>query len=61
MSLLMSILVALIIICVLLWGVNKLLGVLIIPEPFRTIIWIIVVIVAVFAFLEIAGLYRITR
>lgn len=61
MPLLVSILVALIVIGVLVWGVHKLLAAFIVPEPFRTIIWVIVVIVAVFSFLEIAGLYRITR
>jgi hypothetical protein len=28
-----------------------------IPEPFRTILWVVVVIIAVFAFLDISGLY----
>lgn len=58
MPLLISILIALVVIGVLLWAVHKLLGVIVIPEPFRTIIWVIVVIVAVFAFLDVAGLYR---
>lgn len=57
MSLLLGILVALIVIGVVVWGVNKILGVIAIPEPFKTIIWVIVVIVAVFAFLQISGLY----
>lgn len=58
MSLLITILIALVVIGVLLWAVNKLLGVFVIPEPFKTIIWVLVVIIAVFAFLDIAGLYR---
>lgn len=58
MSLLISIIVAIIVIGVLLWGVNKLLGAFVVPEPLRTIIWVVVVIIAVFAFLDIAGLYR---
>lgn len=58
MSLLLSIIIAIVVIGVLLWGVHRLLGAFVVPEPLRTIIWVIVVIVAVFAFLDIAGLYR---
>lgn len=60
MSLLISILVALIVIGVIVWGVQKILTVIAIPEPFKTIIWVIVVIVAVFAFLQISGLYPVS-
>jgi hypothetical protein len=55
---LIGILVALIIVGVLLWGINAILGVVPIPEPFRTIIWVVIVIVAVLTFVEIAGLYH---
>jgi len=58
MSLLIGILVALIVIGVCLWGINAILGVVPIPEPFKTILWVIVVIVAVLAFLQISGLYH---
>lgn len=57
MNLLLGILIALIVIGVILWGINKILGVVPVPEPFKTIIWVIVVIVAVIAFLQISGLY----
>jgi len=57
MSTLIGILVALIVIGVLLWGINAILGVVPVPEPFRTVLWVIVVIVAVLAFLQISGLY----
>lgn len=57
MSTLLGILIALIVIGVLVWGINKILGVVPVPEPFKTIIWVIIVIVAVFAFLQISGLY----
>lgn len=57
MATLLVILVALIVIGVLLWGINKILGVIAVPEPFKTVIWVIVVIVAVFVFLQISGLY----
>ncbi len=60
MSLLLGILVALIVIGVCLWGINAILGVVPIPEPFKTILWVIVVIVAVLAFLQISGLYHLT-
>ena len=55
---LIGILVALIIVGVLLWGINAILGVIPIPEPFKTILWVIVVIVAVLSFVEISGLYH---
>ncbi len=55
---LLGILIALIVIGVLLWGINAILGVVPVPEPFKTIIWVIVVIVAVLAFLQISGLYH---
>ena len=58
MSLLIGILVAIIVIGVVIWGIWKILGVVPIPEPFKTIIWVIVVIVAVLAFLQISGLYH---
>lgn len=58
MGTLLGILIALIIIGVLLWGINKILGVIPISEPFRTILWVVVVIICVFAFIEISGLYH---
>lgn len=54
---LLGILVALIVIAVLLWAIQKVLSVVPIPEPFRTILWVIVVVVAVFLFLDLSGLY----
>lgn len=58
MGTLLGILVALIIIGVIVWGISKVLGVMPVPEPFKTIIWVIVVIVAVLAFVQISGLYN---
>ncbi len=58
MSTLLAILIALILIGVVLWGINAVLGVVAIPEPFKTILWVIVVIIAVFAFVQLSGLYR---
>lgn len=55
---LIGILVAIIIVGVLLWGISKILGVVPIPEPFKTIVWVIVVIVAVMTFVDMAGLYH---
>jgi hypothetical protein len=55
---LLGILIAIIVIGVVLWGISAILGVVAIPEPFKTIIWVIVVIVAVLAFLQISGLYH---
>lgn len=54
---LIGILVALIVIGVFLWAISKVLGVVPIPEPFKTIIWVIVVVVSVFLFLDLSGLY----
>ena len=58
METLLGILVALILIGVVLWGIQKVLGVVAIPEPFATILWVVVVIIAVFAFIEISGLHH---
>ncbi len=58
MSLLLGILVALIIIGVIVWGISAILAVVPVPEPFKTIIWVIVVIVAVLAFVQVSGLYH---
>jgi len=55
---LLGLLVAIIIVGVLIWGIWKILNVVPIPEPFKTIIWVIVVIVAVLTFVQIAGLYN---
>jgi Na+/proline symporter len=55
---LIGILVALIIIGVVIWGISRILAVVPIPEPFKTIIWVIIVIVAVFTFLDLSGLYH---
>lgn len=57
MSLLIGILIALIVIGVILWGIQRILAVVAIPEPFKTIIWVVVVIISVIAFLQISGLY----
>ena len=58
---LIGILVALIIIGVVIWAIHQVLGVIAIPEPFRTIIWVIVVVCAVFIFLQLSGLYTFTE
>jgi hypothetical protein len=58
MGTLLGILVALIVIGVILWGINAILAVVSVPEPFRTILWVVVVIIAVLAFLQISGLYH---
>ena len=55
---LLGILVALIIIGVIVWGISAILNVVPVPEPFKTIIWVIVVIVAVLAFVQVSGLYH---
>ncbi len=60
MSFLISILIALLIIAVVLWGVSRILAVVPIPEPFQTIIWVVVVVISVIAFLQICGLCSFT-
>lgn len=55
---LIGILVAIIVVGVIIWGIFKILAVVPIPEPFKTIIWVIVVIIAVLTFVQIAGLYH---
>ena len=59
MSLLLGILVALIVIGVLLWAINAILSVVPIAEPFKTVVWVIAVVIAVIAFLQISGLYNV--
>lgn len=58
MNTLILILVALCIIGIVLWGISKVLVVVAIPEPFRTILWVVVVIIAMFVFLDLSGLYH---
>lgn len=58
MSLLIGILIGLIVIGVLLWGISRVLAVVAIPEPFKTIIWVVVVIIAVLLFVQLSGLYN---
>jgi hypothetical protein len=58
MNLLIGILIALIVIGVVLWGISKILTVVTIPEPFKTILWVVVIIIAVLTFLQISGLYH---
>lgn len=60
MTTLLGILIALIVIGILGWGIHLILSVVSIPEPFETIVWVIVVIIAVFAFFNISGLYHFT-
>lgn len=55
---LIGILVAIIVVGILLWAISKVLGVVPIPDPFKTIIWVVAVILAVLLFIQIAGLYN---
>ena len=54
---LIGILVAIIVVGVLLWAIFKVLGVVPIPEPFKTIVWVLAVVIAVLIFLQVSGLY----
>ena len=58
MGLLIHILIALIVVGCLLWGISAVLGVSKIPEPVKTIIWVISVLIAVIVFLNLSGLYH---
>jgi hypothetical protein len=58
MELLIGMIVAIIVIGVCIWGIRKLIPAFGIPEPWATVIWVIAVIIAVFAFLQISGLYH---
>ena len=58
MNLLLALIVAIIIVGVLLWAAHTILAVVKIPEPFKTIIWVLVVVVALIVFLQMSGLYR---
>ena len=61
MGFLIGILVALLVIGVVVWGISVILRVVPIPEPFKTILWVIVVIIAVLSFIHISGLYHFPR
>lgn len=56
MTLLISILVGLILLCLILWAANRILAVTPVPEPFKTILYVLVVVVAVVVFLQYSGL-----
>jgi hypothetical protein len=58
MPFLIHILVALIVLSAVVWAVSRILAVILLPDPFKTIIWVIVVLIAVFAFLQMSGLYQ---
>ena len=58
MNLLIGILIALIVIGIVLWAIKSILGVVSIPDPFKTIIWVIVVLIAVLIFVQMTGLYH---
>lgn len=58
MSLLIGIFVALIIIGVLLWGISRILSVVAVPEPFKTILWVVVVVIAVLVFVDVSGIHH---
>ena len=56
MPLWVGLLVALLIIGVLFWAAQRILAVIPIAEPFRTVIYVVLVIVALFALLDLFGL-----
>jgi hypothetical protein len=58
MNLLLALIVAIIIVGVLLWAAHTILAVVKIAEPFKTIIWVLVVVVALIVFLQMSGLYH---
>lgn len=51
-----TIIVALIVIGVLIWAAQKILAVIPVAEPFKTIIYVLIVVLAVFLCLDILGL-----
>ena len=55
MSWIISIIVVLIVVGVLIWAAQRILAVLPVAEPFKTIIYVLIVVLAVFALLDILG------
>jgi hypothetical protein len=52
---LIDLIVVLIVVGVLIWAAQRILAVLPVAEPFKTIIYVLIVVVAVFALLEVFG------
>ena len=52
---LLGLLVALVVICVVIWAAQKLLAAFAIADPLRTVIWVVVVLICVFMVLGYIG------
>lgn len=52
----LGLLAVLVILGVIIWGAQRILAVIPIAEPFRTVIWVVLVIAAVFICLSVLGL-----
>ena len=49
-------LILLLIFCVVVWAVRALLSAFAVPEPISTVVWVLIVLVAVFALVDQAGI-----
>ncbi len=52
----LGLLVLLIVFCVLVWAARALLAAFAVPEPISTVIWVLIVLLAVFALVDQAGI-----
>jgi len=50
-----GLLVLLVIFCVVVWAVRALLGAFAVPEPIATVVWVLVVLICVFALVDQLG------
>ncbi len=53
----LGIIAGIIIVCLVFWAVPKLLGAFNVQEPVRTVVWVVVVVLAVLLFLQLSGIY----
>jgi len=53
---LVGLLIAVLVICVVLWAVQRLLSAFAVPDPIRTVVWVVIVLIVVIWALNQAGL-----
>jgi len=53
---LISLLVMLIVFCVIIWAARAILAAFAVPDPIRTVVWVVIVLLCVFALIDQTGL-----
>jgi hypothetical protein len=49
---------ALIVVCILLWGIERILAAFAVEDPWATVIWVVAVVIAALSLVQAAGLYH---